>query len=113
MHHLHGWRARAAASRQLLFAAWMLRHNLTVPDAIYVVLARQLGAVLVTGDRRLAAAPRLGVTVHTPSERRSRAAVPAQSWIRSHPALRRGRVCPSWRVIGYAYRLWLPTGSGR
>lgn len=68
VHHLHGWRARVAASRQLLFAAWTLRHNLTVPDAIYVVLARQLGAVLVTGDRRLAAAPRLGVTVHTPSD---------------------------------------------
>ena len=68
VHHLYGWRARVAASRSLLFAAWTLRHNLTVTDAVYVVLARELDAVLVTGDRRLAAAPRLGVTVHTPED---------------------------------------------
>jgi hypothetical protein len=41
----------------LLPEAWSLRHNLTVADALYVVLARHLDAVLVTADRRLASSP--------------------------------------------------------
>jgi len=36
---------------------WELRHNLTVYDAAYIALAEQLDVVLVTADRRLAAAP--------------------------------------------------------
>jgi predicted nucleic acid-binding protein len=52
-----------AQVRPLLPAAWKLRHNLTVPDAIYVVLARKLSATLVTGDKRLARTPNLGVSV--------------------------------------------------
>ncbi|MGH8906669.1 MAG: hypothetical protein ACRD0K_09165 [Egibacteraceae bacterium] len=36
-------------------------HNVTVADALYVVLARRLGAPLVTGDRRLTRAPSLGI----------------------------------------------------
>jgi predicted nucleic acid-binding protein len=47
----------------LLSEAWTLRRNLTVNDALYVVLARHLQAPLVTGDLRLAAAPGLGVEV--------------------------------------------------
>ena len=50
----------------LLPEAWTLRHNLTVTDAVYVVLARHVGAVLVTADHRLAGAPGLGIDVITP-----------------------------------------------
>jgi predicted nucleic acid-binding protein len=49
--------------RPFLGAAWELRHNLTAYDAMYVVLARVLDCALLTTDRRLAAAPDLGVTV--------------------------------------------------
>ena len=37
----------------LLERAWALRKNVTVYDAMYVVLAEALGATLVTCDRRL------------------------------------------------------------
>jgi predicted nucleic acid-binding protein len=40
----------------LLPRVWQLRHNLSAYDAAYVALAEQLGASLVTRDRRLAAA---------------------------------------------------------
>jgi predicted nucleic acid-binding protein len=52
-----------AQVRPLLPAAWALRQNITVADAVYVVLARSLGATLVTGDKRLAKAPTLGIPV--------------------------------------------------
>jgi predicted nucleic acid-binding protein len=43
---------------QVLFTRiWELRENLTAYDATYVALAEALGAVLVTCDRGLAAAP--------------------------------------------------------
>lgn len=42
---------------------WGLRNNVTAYDAIYVALAETLGDVLVTGDRRLAGAPGLNVSV--------------------------------------------------
>ena len=42
---------------------WRLRVNVSAYDAIYVALAETLSTVLVTGDRRLAAAPGLRVTV--------------------------------------------------
>jgi predicted nucleic acid-binding protein len=47
----------------LLAAAWSLRHNLALRDALYVTLARRLGALLVTADARLAEAPGLGIAV--------------------------------------------------
>lgn len=47
-----------------LFArAWELRDNLTFYDALYVALAEQLDAPLVTLDARLAGAPGIGVAV--------------------------------------------------
>jgi predicted nucleic acid-binding protein len=47
----------------LLADAWTLRENARAFDALYVALARVLGARLVTADARLAAAPGLGVPV--------------------------------------------------
>jgi len=40
----------------LLPRIWQLRHNLSAYDAAYVALAEQLGAPLLTRDRRLVAA---------------------------------------------------------
>lgn len=51
--------------RPLLPDAWARRGNLTVADALYVVLAEHLGAKLVTSDVKLANAPTLGIdTIH-------------------------------------------------
>jgi predicted nucleic acid-binding protein len=41
----------------LLRRCWELRENLTTYDASYVALAEALGALLLTGDRRIARAP--------------------------------------------------------
>lgn len=43
-----------------------LRHNVTVYDAAYVVLAQALNAPLVTADAKLAEAERLGVDLIVP-----------------------------------------------
>lgn len=45
--------------RALLPRIWALRHNMTSYDAIFFALAETLDAVLLTRDRRLAAAPGL------------------------------------------------------
>lgn len=58
---------RRAQIRPLLKAAWRTRANLTVYDALYVVLAEHLDASLVTADLRLAHAPNLPVSTITPS----------------------------------------------
>ena len=42
---------------------WQLPDNVSAYDAVYVALAEALGAVLVTGDRRLAGAPGLGIRI--------------------------------------------------
>lgn len=59
--------ARASIERvaiaPLLPGAWELRHNLSPYDALYVALARRLDCPLITADRRIAAAPGLGVPV--------------------------------------------------
>lgn len=49
----------------VLRAAWDLRSNVSLRDALYVALARRLNATVITADRRLAAAPKLevGITV--------------------------------------------------
>jgi len=45
------WPEEALADR-----AWELRASLTIYDASYVALAERIGAVLLTGDRRIARA---------------------------------------------------------
>ena len=57
---------RHVAVKPLLAEAWTLRHNLTIADALYVVVARHLEATLVTADRRLANAPGLPVPTIVP-----------------------------------------------
>jgi predicted nucleic acid-binding protein len=49
----------------LLPVVWSLRAKVTSYDACYVALARELDCVLVTADRRLSWAPRLGVPLVT------------------------------------------------
>lgn len=49
--------------RALIGEAWARRGHLTIPDALYVVLTKRLGATLVTTDDRLANSP--GLTVQT------------------------------------------------
>ncbi|MPV35677.1 type II toxin-antitoxin system VapC family toxin [Georgenia subflava] len=55
--------ADRAPHAPLLDRVWELRGDLTVYDAVYVALAEALGAVLVTGDRRLGRAPGLRCAV--------------------------------------------------
>lgn len=54
---------RRHSSRQLWPRAWELRTNLTAYDALYVALAEQLGATLLTADSRAARAPGLRCSV--------------------------------------------------
>jgi predicted nucleic acid-binding protein len=49
--------------RALLWDAFDQRDNLTIYDAVYVSLARQIGGTLLTADARLARAPDLGCPV--------------------------------------------------
>jgi predicted nucleic acid-binding protein len=62
---LAGWQLHVARVAPLLVEAWKLRHNLIVHDALYVALARQLDATLITGDKRLARAPALNIRTRT------------------------------------------------
>jgi predicted nucleic acid-binding protein len=48
----------------LLPRMWELRDNLTPYDAAYVALAELTGAVLVTGDERITAAPGTRCDIH-------------------------------------------------
>ncbi|MDE0058408.1 MAG: type II toxin-antitoxin system VapC family toxin [Defluviicoccus sp.] len=47
----------------LLDRVWQLRANVSAYDAVYVPLAETLSDALVTGDRRLARVPGLGVAI--------------------------------------------------
>jgi predicted nucleic acid-binding protein len=52
--------------RPLLPECWRRRGHLTIGDALYVVLAEQVAATLVTADLNLAASPGLAVPTITP-----------------------------------------------
>lgn len=54
---LEAWPGERFGHRLLLARAWELRDTVRGPDAMYVALAEALDAVLLTTDRRLAAAP--------------------------------------------------------
>ncbi len=59
-------RIRRYRHHSLREGIWSLRKNVTAYDAAYVVLARLLGATLVTRDERLARAAGLDVQVTVP-----------------------------------------------
>ena len=63
---LLGAPVRRVSVRPLISEAWLLRHNMTVADSLYVVMARHLGADLVTTDLKLANSPTLQVATITP-----------------------------------------------
>ncbi len=66
---LVAWPLFVASVGPLLSEAWTMRHNVTIHDALHVVLTRHLDdAVLVTADENLARAPGLGVETITPDE---------------------------------------------
>lgn len=50
-------RINRVGHQALLDRCWELRHNVTIYDAAYVVLAEALEVSLITADARLAAAP--------------------------------------------------------
>lgn len=54
---LHRWSLRAVSVRPFADAAWRLRHNISMGDAFYVVLAGHLSAGFLTDDHRLVHAP--------------------------------------------------------
>ncbi|MHB1782647.1 MAG: type II toxin-antitoxin system VapC family toxin [Acidimicrobiales bacterium] len=54
---LVSWPLHHAFVAPLVPGAWRYRHNMTAADALYVVLAADLGADLVTDDYRLVEAP--------------------------------------------------------
>jgi len=62
---LGSWPATRVDHRPLLGRAWQLRDSLSAPDALYVALAEELEATLLTLDRRLirARSPRCSVEV--------------------------------------------------
>lgn len=69
--NLAGAPVRRMTTGPLVAAMWSLHANVTPYDASYVVLARMLGAPLVTLDERLIRAPGLQVVLCTPRVPRS------------------------------------------
>ena len=59
------WKLNRTAHRSFVEEIWKLRHNLSAYDSVYVLLARDLGAQLLTIDLRLmrAAIKHLGIAV--------------------------------------------------
>ena len=66
---LADWPLEVVSVAPLLREAWTLRNNVTVHDALYVVLTRHLqDAALVSTDERLRSTPGVDVPIITPSE---------------------------------------------
>jgi predicted nucleic acid-binding protein len=59
------WKLNRAAPRSFIEEIWKRRHNFSAYDSVYVLLARDLGAQLLTIDLRLmrAAIRHLGIVV--------------------------------------------------
>lgn len=63
LNRLERWHLRRAQPAPLIAAAWRFRHNMTMADAIYVALAAELDAALLTDDLKLAKSPGLPTNV--------------------------------------------------
>lgn len=63
MSALHTAPIRRIENSAIVREAWGLRESVRISDAFYVAAARLLDATLITSDRRLSRAPRLGVTI--------------------------------------------------
>ena len=63
---LQALRIRRYRHHSLRQGIWSVRKNASAYDAAYVVLARLLGATLVTRDKKLAGAPGLDVQLTVP-----------------------------------------------
>jgi predicted nucleic acid-binding protein len=57
LRRLQTWHVHQAAVPPLLDGAWAFRHNLRAADALYVVLALELGAALLSDDHKLLSSP--------------------------------------------------------
>jgi predicted nucleic acid-binding protein len=67
VHRLGQVVVRTLSCSPLLDRMWQLRDNLSGYDAAYVAVAEVLGVPLLTGDRRVAAAPGLRCQVVVPN----------------------------------------------
>jgi predicted nucleic acid-binding protein len=63
LQHLQSLGMQRYPHTPLLTRVWQLRHTVTAYDAMYVALAEQLDAPLVTYDARLAGAPGVRITI--------------------------------------------------
>ena len=61
LEELAAWEIERVGHRSLTQLAWRFRHNVTAYDALYVALAHERGATILTTDRRLSQAPGLPV----------------------------------------------------
>ena len=64
LERLRRWHLRRSSVAALIAVAWGFRHNMTTADAIYVALAVELGAMFISDDHKLLAAPNFPSTVN-------------------------------------------------
>ena len=64
LQELQTWRLTRLRHRDLVAAAWALRHRVSAYDAFYLAAAMRHGAIVVTADGRLSRANVPGVTIH-------------------------------------------------
>jgi len=65
MADLRDWGLRRLSHRHLVREAWLVRHNVTAQDALYLAAARLHDAPLLTAGGPLARAPTSGVVVES------------------------------------------------
>lgn len=63
LRRLESWDIERIPIWQLTTGALQMRDNFSAADALYVLVARAFNAQLVTCDRKLAQAPKLGISV--------------------------------------------------
>ena len=61
---LTDWSVERISHRDTLFATWQHYHNVSTYDAVYLAVAQNLGAEVLTADSKLTRAPKIDVLVH-------------------------------------------------